>query len=69
MSEIASRFDDNEPFQGASVIFGRADLLVELAGNTLDAVSEPVLSKIREAPGVLWTDTAFVYSGPWRAQP
>jgi hypothetical protein len=69
MSEIASRFDDNEPFQGASVIFGRADLLVELAGYTLDEVSEPVLSKIREAPGVLWTDTAFVYSGPWRAQP
>jgi hypothetical protein len=69
MSEIARRFDDTDPFQGASVIFGRADLLVELAGNTLDAVSEPVLSVIREAPGVLWTDTAFAYSGPWRAQP
>ena len=66
MREIARRFDDTDPFQGASVTFGRADLLVELAGNTLNAVSEPVLSVIREAPGVLWTDTAFIYSGPWR---
>jgi hypothetical protein len=66
MREIARRFDDSDPFQGASVIFGRADLLVELAGDTLDAVSEPVLSVIREAPGVLWTDTAFAYSDPWR---
>jgi DNA-binding Lrp family transcriptional regulator len=66
MREIARRFDETDPFQGASVTFGRADLLVELAGDTLDAVSEPVLSVIREAPGVIWTDTAFAYSGPWR---
>ena len=66
MREIARRFDETDPFQGASVTFGRADLLVELAGDTLDAVSQPVLSVIREAPGVIWTDTAFAYSGPWR---
>jgi DNA-binding Lrp family transcriptional regulator len=66
MTEIARRFGDTDPFQGASVTFGRADLLVELAGDTLDAVREPVLSVIRDAPGVVWTDTAFAFSDPWR---
>ncbi len=66
MTEIARRFGETDPFQGASVTFGRADLLVELAGDTLDAVREPVLSAIRDAPGVVWTDTAFAFSDPWR---
>ena len=52
MNEIARRFGDNDPFQGASVTFGSADLLVELAGDSLDAVRGPVLDLIRGTPGV-----------------
>jgi len=69
MNEIARRFGDTDPFQGASVTFGSADLLVELAGNSLDAVRGPVLDVIRGTPGVVWTKTSFTYSEPWRARP
>lgn len=69
MHEIAGRFEDSDPFQGASVIFGTADLLIELAGDTLGAVSTPVLNVIRGAPGVVWTETSFAYSEPWRPRP
>jgi hypothetical protein len=69
MNEIARRFGDNDPFQGASVTFGSADLLVELAGDSLDAVRGPVLYVIRGTPGVVWTRTSFTYSEPWRARP
>jgi hypothetical protein len=67
MNEIARRFRDDEPFQGASVTFGSADLLVELAGDYLDAVRGPVLGVIRGTPGVIWTKTLFAFSEPWRA--
>jgi DNA-binding Lrp family transcriptional regulator len=69
MNEIARRFGDTDPFQGASVTFGTADLLVELAGDSLDAVDGPVLHVIRGTPGVIWTKTLFIYSEPWRARP
>jgi hypothetical protein len=69
MTEIARRFGDTDPFQGASVTFGRTDLLVELAGNTLDSVTGPVLEVVRGTPGVVWTDTSFAYSEPWRTRP
>jgi hypothetical protein len=69
MTEIARRFGDADPFQGASAIFGKADLLVELAGDTLAAVSGPVLDVIRGTPGVVWTETSFAYSEPWRTEP
>jgi DNA-binding Lrp family transcriptional regulator len=69
MNEIARRFEDTDPFQGASVTFGSADLLVELAGDSLDAVRGPVLDVIRGTPGVVWTKTLFIYSEPWRARP
>jgi hypothetical protein len=69
MNEIADRFGDDDPFQGASVTFGSADLLVELAGDSLDAVRGPVLDVIRGTPGVVWTKTSFTYSEPWRARP
>jgi DNA-binding Lrp family transcriptional regulator len=69
MNEIARRFGDADPFQGASVTFGSADLLVELAGDSLDAVRGPVLDLIRGTPGVVWTKTSFTYSEPWRAGP
>jgi hypothetical protein len=70
MMEIANRFQDTDPFQGASVIFGKADILIELAGETLTAVSDPVLAVIRDAPGVVWTETSFAFSEPsWRGQP
>ncbi len=69
MNEIARRFGDTDPFQGASVTFGTADLLVELAGDSLDAVRGPVLDVIRGTPGVVWTKTSFTYSEPWRARP
>jgi hypothetical protein len=69
MNEIARRFGDTDPFQGASVTFGSADLLVELAGDSLDAVDGPVLDVIRGTPGVVWTKTLFAYSEPWRARP
>jgi DNA-binding Lrp family transcriptional regulator len=69
MNEIARRFGDADPFQGASVTFGSADLLVELAGDSLDAVRGPVLDVIRGTPGVVWTKTSFTYSEPWRARP
>jgi hypothetical protein len=69
MNEIARRFGDTDPFQGASVTFGTADLLVELAGDSLDAVDGPVLDVIRGTPGVVWTKTSFTYSEPWRARP
>jgi len=68
MNEIARRFEDTDPFQGASVTFGSADLLVELAGDSLDAVRGPVLDVIRGTPGVVWTRTLFTYSEPWRAR-
>jgi hypothetical protein len=68
MNEIARRFGDTDPFQGASVTFGSADLLVELAGDSLDAVDGPVLEVIRGTPGVVWTKTLFSYSEPWRAR-
>jgi DNA-binding Lrp family transcriptional regulator len=69
MNEIARGFGDTDPFQGASVTFGSADLLVELAGDSLDAVDGPVLDVIRGTPGVVWTKTLFAYSEPWRARP
>jgi hypothetical protein len=69
MNEIARRFGDADPFQGASVTFGSADLLVELAGDSLDAVRGPVLDVLRGTPGVVWTRTSFAYSEPWRARP
>jgi hypothetical protein len=69
MNEIGARFHDSDPFQGASVIFGTADLLIELAGDSLEAVSDPVLAVVRGAPGVVWTETSFAYSEPWRARP
>jgi DNA-binding Lrp family transcriptional regulator len=69
MNEIARRFEDTDPFQGVSVTFGSADLLVELAGDSLDAVRGPVLDVIRGTPGVVWTKTLFIYSEPWRARP
>jgi hypothetical protein len=69
MTEIARRFGDADPFQGASAIFGKADLLIELAGDTLAAVSGPVLDVIRGTPGVVWTETSFAYSEPWRTEP
>jgi hypothetical protein len=69
MNGIARRFEDTDPFQGASVTFGSADLLVELAGDSLDAVRGPVLDVIRGTPGVVWTKTLFIYSEPWRARP
>ena len=69
MNEIARRFGDDDPFQGASVTFGSADLLVELAGDSLDAVRGPVLDVLRGTPGVVWTKTLFTYSEPWRARP
>jgi hypothetical protein len=69
MTEIARRFGDTDPFQGASVIFGSADLLIELAGDQLPAVSEPVLDVIRGAPGVVWTETSFAFTRPWRDRP
>jgi hypothetical protein len=69
MNAIGARFQDADPFQGASVIFGSADLLVELAGDTLDAVSGPVLGVVRATPGVLWTDTSFAYTEPRQAGP
>ena len=62
-------FEDTDPFQGVSVTFGSADLLVELAGDSLDAVRGPVLDVIRGTPGVVWTKTLFIYSEPWRARP
>jgi hypothetical protein len=68
MNEIARRFEDTDPFQGASVTFGTADLLVELAGDSLHAVDGPVLDVIRGTPGVVWTKTLFAYSEPWRAR-
>lgn len=49
--------------------FGSADLLVELAGDSLDAVRGPVLDVIRGTPGVVWTKTSFTYSEPWQARP
>jgi hypothetical protein len=58
MNEIARRFGDTDSFQGASVTSGTADLLVELAGDSLDAVDGPVLD-IRGTPGVVWTKTSF----------
>jgi hypothetical protein len=58
MNEIARRFEDTDPFQGVSVTFGSADLLVELAGDSLDAVRGPVLDVIRGTPGVVWTKTS-----------
>ena len=69
MNEIARRFGDTDPFQGASVTFGSADLLVELAGDNLEAVRGPVLEVIRGTPGVVWTKTLFAFSEPWRARP
>jgi hypothetical protein len=69
MNELGRRFRDADPFQGASVTFGSADLLVELAGDYLDAVRGPVLDVIRGTPGVVWTKTSFTYSEPWRARP
>jgi hypothetical protein len=69
MDEIAGRFQDADPFQGASVIFGTADLLVELAGESLEAVSAPVLDVMRGTPGVVWTETSYAYTEPWRARP
>jgi hypothetical protein len=60
---------DDDPFQGASVTFGSADLLIELAGDTLDAVRGPVLDVIRGTPGVVWTKTSFTYSEPRPARP
>jgi hypothetical protein len=69
MEAIATRFEDTDPFQGASVIFGTADLLVELAGDSLQSVREPVIGVIEGTRGVLWTETSFAFSGPWRAQP
>jgi DNA-binding Lrp family transcriptional regulator len=69
MNEIARRFEDTDPFQGVSVTFGSADLLVQLAGDSLDAVRGPVLDVIRGTPGVVWTKTLFIYSEPWRARP
>jgi hypothetical protein len=69
MNEIAARFDNTDPFQGASVLYGSADLLVELAGDTLQAVSGPVLDVVRGAPGVVWTETSFAFTEPWRARP
>jgi hypothetical protein len=69
MNTIGRRFGDADPFQGASVTFGSADLLVELAGDTLDAVRGPVLDVIRGTPGVVWTKTSFTYSEPRPARP
>jgi hypothetical protein len=69
MDEIASRFQEADPFQGASVIFGTADLLVELAGESVMDVSAPVLDVIRGTPGVVWTETSFAYTEPWQARP
>jgi hypothetical protein len=69
MNEIGSRFQDTDPFQGASVTFGTADLLVELAGDSLDAVRDPVLDVIRGTPGVVWTKTSFTYTEPRPARP
>ncbi len=69
MNEVARRFGDTDPFQGASVTFGTADLLVEPAGDSLDAVDGPVLDVIRGTPGVVWTKTSFTCSEPWRARP
>ena len=69
MNEIARRFGDTDPFQGASVTFGTADLLVELAGDSLDAVRDPVLDVLRGTPGVVWTKTSFTYTEPRPARP
>jgi DNA-binding Lrp family transcriptional regulator len=66
MTEIGRRFQSSDPFQGASVIFGTADVLVELAGESLDAVSRPVLEVIRGTPGVLGTETSFAFTDQWR---
>jgi DNA-binding Lrp family transcriptional regulator len=68
MNELARRFGDTDPFQGASVLYGSADILVELAGDTLDAVSGPILDVVRGAPGVVWTETSFVHTEPGRAR-
>jgi len=39
---------------------------VELAGESLDAVSRPVLEVIRGTPGVLGTETSFAFTDQWR---
>jgi hypothetical protein len=69
MNAIGPPVRGRRPFQSASVIFGSADLLVELAGYTLDAVSGPVLGVVRATPGVVWTDTSFTYTEPRHAGP
>jgi hypothetical protein len=66
MNEIGNRFDSSDPFRGASVTFGTADLLVELAGDGIDAVGSPVLRTIRWIRGVVSTETSFAFTEPWR---
>lgn len=68
MSEIGRRFRSSDPFRGASIIFGTADILVELGGDSLDAVSQPVLDVVRGTPGILHTDVSFAFTDPWRGQ-
>ena len=59
LSDVIAAVVDIPTFRGGSVVFGHADLLVQLGGEDLESVAASVEDDLQRIPGIAHTSTAF----------
>jgi hypothetical protein len=59
LSEVIAAVVDIPTVRGASVVFGQADLLVQLGGDDFESVATSVEDDLQKVAGILHTATAF----------
>ena len=59
LDEVLEQVQTISTFRGASVVFGEADILVQLGGDTFEAVAGSVERELQAVTGIVTSATAF----------